>query len=158
MVLTTPRVVFCSSYDSLLREFGLPSHFTLRPFSIEMAWLASYRLFGIPQPERGTTMAFYRACNTRLIVDHWRPLLLTIPPNCTPSVLIAALESWWPDLVENEWQAHRVPWPTSVGIADRSLLCFDRPQGLICLYSPNFELALGITTSRTIKSSLYVNS
>ena len=162
LVLAPSRVVRCSSYDNLLRELGLPGHLALRPFSLSMAWLASYSLFGIPRPERGTMMVFYRTCNARLIVDHWLPLLFTVPPNCTPNELIAALETRWPDLRETEWQAHYIPWPTSRGSANGNLMCFivvcagngphsfDRPQGLLCLASSGFELAVGITTSRMI--------
>ena len=162
VVLAPTRVARCSSYDNLLRELGLPGHLTLRPFSLGMAWLASYSLFGIPRPERGTMMVFYRTCNARLIEDHWRPLLFTVPPNCTPTELIAALESRWPDLLETEWQAHHIPWPTSRGSTYGNLMCFivvcagngphsfDRPQGLLCLDSSGFELAVGITTSRMI--------
>ena len=58
--LTPTRVVGCSSYDNLLRELGFPGHLALRPYSLSIAWLASYRLFGIPRPERGTVMVFYQ--------------------------------------------------------------------------------------------------
>ena len=143
-------------------SLGLPGHLALRPFSLSIAWLTSYRLFGIPRPERGTMMVFYRTCNARLIVDHWMPLLFTAPPNYTPNELILALETRWPDLRETEWQAHTIPWPTLRSTANGNLRCFilvcadngahsiDRPQGLLCLASLGFELAVGITTSRMI--------